>query len=117
VLEIMDGNKHKLFKHCLQRELKCELQRQLQSCEREKRAIGQRLEAELTSAEETARISQQALQEMRQRVVELVQAKESALQQLRQKEELLKSTEAVVADFQRSLQQKDSELETLKKMS
>jgi hypothetical protein len=45
----------------------------------------------------------------------LVQAKDRAQQKLRQKEEQLQSNEALVADFQKALQQRDSEVEALKK--
>ena len=66
-------------------------QQQLQSSEREKQTIRQQLTAELTR-------EQQQTQEMRQQV----------------RISVCVVCEALVADFQKSLQQKDSELESLK---
>ncbi|CAI8026618.1 hypothetical protein GBAR_LOCUS15281 [Geodia barretti] len=99
-----------------------ELQQQLESSEREKQTVRQQLIS-----------SQRQNQELRQRETELVQAKDRELrekqtvrdeltrkerelaetqQQLRQKEEQLRSSEALVADFQKA--QRDSETQRTK---
>ncbi|CAI7992700.1 Raf homolog serine/threonine-protein kinase Raf, partial [Geodia barretti] len=98
-----------------------ELKQQLESTEREKQTVRQQLIG-----------SQRQNQELRQRETELVQAKDRELrekaslltrmerelvetqQQLRLKEEQLQSIEALVADFQKALQQRDSETQSTK---
>ena len=75
-----------------------ELQQRLQSSK------GQlmRMKAELTRAEKTIRKEQQ-----------LVQAEDRELAQAQQNRQL-RSSEALVVDLQKTLQQRDSQLETLK---
>ena len=75
-----------------------ELQQRLQSSERQL----MRMKAELTRAEKTIRREQQ-----------LVQAEDRELVQAQQKRHL-RSSEALVADLQKTLQQWDSQLETLR---
>ncbi|CAI8024403.1 hypothetical protein GBAR_LOCUS14172 [Geodia barretti] len=72
-----------------------EAQQQLRQKEEERARQG----AELTRSEETIRREQQQVQAV------LAETQ----QQLRQKEEQLRSSEALVADFQKALQQRDLE--------
>jgi serine/threonine protein kinase len=91
-----------------------ELQQQLQSSSQQLR----RKEAELTRAEETIRREQQLVQakdrELAQAQQQLRQQEQSSRREIGDLERQLRSSEALVADFQKTLQQRDSELETLR---